>query len=83
MPHRRKCPVCHTGIVIRPDVRTCGHECAAAWIKMSASEKRQRLNENFEADVLTAEELKKWVEGEKADEAVVKEILGGKKDESA
>ena len=31
MAFRSKCPVCRTGVIIRPDARTCSPVCASEW----------------------------------------------------
>lgn len=31
MAFRAKCPVCRTGVMVRPDVRTCSPICAQEW----------------------------------------------------
>lgn len=43
MPFRAKCPVCRTGVLIRPDVRTCSPSCAAEWRMWTPSQRAQAV----------------------------------------
>lgn len=63
----RKCPVCHTGLIVRKDIKTCSVTCSREWNTWSLDMKAKAMSGGYDLDdspeavALDQVELEKWI----------------------